>query len=370
MMTTQAKTMKIWNYEEIVSYLPDVLDHFHIEHKVLPKRISLACPIHEGSKKDGCTVYTSGQKFVGNWKCFTNQCEKEYGGKLFDFIRAILEKNEISTSPQTWIKQFIGKDFTEEVDSSYLSKKESANIASILSKTAPSQTGVSRQYIRSNLVIPARYYLDRGYTKSVLDRFDVGLCLAKGKQMTGRIVVPVYDDSGNTMIGCVGRTTKPQCLLCKKFHYDYELCPESSYDEYLASKWINSKNFLAEQYLYNLWNVKEVVHEWNSVVLVEGQGDVWRLEEADIPVGLGVFGAKISDGQLIKLQSLPITNIIVGTDDDEAGNNAANYISERLARFYNVIRVNPSQKDWGDMSIKEVKELLLPVLSRFKCNLI
>ncbi len=368
MMTTQPKAT-IWNYEVIVSHLPDILDHFHIDYSKSSRRISLACPIHEGSKKDGCTIYISGQKFVGNWTCFTNHCEKEHGGKVLDFIQAILNKNGITENSRTWLARFIGEELTQEVDSSYFNKKESTNIADILSKTSPPQIGVSRQYIRSSLIIPAKYYLERGYTRSVLDRYDVGLCITKGKQMSNRIVVPVYDDIGNTMIGCVGRTIKPQCLLCKRYHYDYETCPETSLEQYCASKWINSKGFLAEQYLYNLWNVKDFVHEWNSVVLVEGKGDVWRLEEAGIPIGLGTFGAKLSDGQLIKLQSLPITNIIVAGDDDEAGQRANNTITERLARFYNVIRVRPTAKDVGEMTITQVKDLFLPVLEKFKCHI-
>lgn len=367
MMATQTKPLTILNYEAIVDRLPEILDHFHIDYSKSSKRISLACPVHEGKKKDGAAIYISGKKFVGNWQCFTNQCHLEKGGNLLNFIQALLDKYEVNSKATQWLKTFLGEELTTEVDSAYFLKKESANIADILNKSPPTQLGVSRQYIRDSLIIPAKYYLDRGYTKSVLDRFDVGLCLAKGKQMTGRIVVPVYDDSGNNMIGCVGRTTKPQCLLCKKFHFDYETCPDSSYEEYAASKWINSKNFRAENYLYNFWNVKNAVSIWNSVILTEGQGDVWRLEEAGIEVGLGVFGAKISDGQLMKLQSLPITNVILALDDDEAGQTATNYIYDRLSRFYNIVTVLPSGKDIGEMSINEVKDLFLPTLEKFKC---
>jgi 5S rRNA maturation endonuclease (ribonuclease M5) len=362
--------MQIWNYEVIVEALPDILDHFGIKFVKFKNRLSLACPIHEGSKQDALSIYTTGTKFIGNWVCFTKHCEEEQGKTIMDFLSALLRKCEVTIPVRDWLKGFIGGNLTEEVSPSYYSKKEAISTADILTKESPSQLGVSRHYIRSSLIIPAKYYLERGYTRSILERYDVGLCLSKGKQMDGRIVVPVYDDAGNNMVGCVGRTTKPHCLLCKKYHREEETCPVSSYEQYLASKWINSKDFKAENYLYNFWNVKEHVEEWNSVILTEGQGDVWRLEEAGIPIGLGVFGAKITDGQLIKLQSLPMTNIILAMDSDEAGEKANDNIVNRLRRFYNVETVKLPSKDVGDMSVEDIKALFLPILNRYKlsCN--
>lgn len=361
-------TKKLWNYEIIVSHLPEILDFFHLHYVKNAKRISLACPIHEGSKRDGVSIYTSGQKFVGNWTCFTSHCEEQAGRTILDFVQVLLDKNGIKEQAGSWLKAFIGGEISEDVGEEYFTKKRTVETANILSKTNIVQPGVSRHYIRSSLIIPAKYYLERGYTRDTLEKFDVGLCITPGKQMTGRIVVPVYDDAGENMIGCVGRTIKPQCLLCKKFHYDHETCPDTSYEQYAASKWVNSKNFKADNYLYNFWHAKENVELWRSVVLTEGQGDVWRLDEAGIPIGLGVFGAKLSDGQVLKLQSLPVTNIIVAMDSDEAGISASDSIVSRLRRFYNVDVLRPSGKDIGDMSTTEVKDLFLPLLSRYKCN--
>lgn len=186
--------------------------------------------------------------------------------------------------------------------------------------------------------------------------------------MNGRVVVPVYNDCGTIMVGCVGRSIKPQCLLCKKYHYTHELCPQTSYEMYSSSKWVNSKDFKVDNYLYNFWNVSEYAKKWNSVILTEGQGDVWRLEEAGIPVGLGVFGAKLTDGQLIKLQSLPITNIIIAMDTDPAGQKANTDIVTRLKRFYNVESVLPTGKDLGDMSTNDVRELFYPIIERYKLH--
>jgi DNA primase len=166
------------------------------------------------------------------------------------------------------------------------------------------------------------------------------------------------------MVGCIGRTQKPMCKLCKKFHFENESCPISSVDEYFSSKWINSTGFNGENYLYNYWFAKEFVKKTHTAILVEGAGDVWRLEEAGIKIGFGLFGAHLTDKQSQKLEKLPIINLIIATDNDDAGKKARALIKEKLWRHYNIFDIEPENKDVGDLSIEQIYSTFNPILEK------
>ena len=91
----------------------------------------------------------------------------------------------------------------------------------------PVETGLTREEIRKKLVIPAKYYIERGFFPEVLDEFDVGLCTDPTKPMYNRVVFPVYNYTGNRMIGCVGRTTTSD-----------------------PTKWLNQKGFKKGDHIY------------------------------------------------------------------------------------------------------------------------
>lgn len=172
----------------------------------------------------------------------------------------------------------------------YSMKTESAKIVNTFLKERKLLEGkVVRKSVREKLTIPATYYLKRGYKPDILDKYDVGMCATQGKEMFGRIVVPVYDDNYKYMIGCLGRSIHEKCPKCNKCHSSNRNCPSNPIEELWASKWKNSKNFKAENYLYNFWFSKQHIKESKTVVIVEGQGDVWRLEEAGVNCSVGVL---------------------------------------------------------------------------------
>jgi DNA primase len=176
-----------------------------------------------------------------------------------------------------------------------------------------------------------------------LEAFDVGECLAENQPMSGRVVVPVYDEDYN-YVGCVGRSIK----------------------EHLQPKWLHSKGF-SKNVLYGLNLTKERIMETGTVILVEGQGDVWRAFEAGLDMTVGIFGCSINDDQLILLERSGALNVVVFTDYDEAGNKAAEQIMKKCGRRFNYIRPEMPEgvKDVGDLTVEQIKELILPQLERF-----
>ena len=114
--------------------------------------------------------------------------------------------------------------------------------------------------------------------------------------------------------------------------------------------------------LYGLHLAKDEILKTQTAILVEGQGDVWRMYEAGFKNTVGIFGSSINDDQLMLLESSGALNLIILTDSDEAGNKAFLQIVKKCGRRFNYCRPSISQKDVGDMSIEQIKEELYPQL--------
>lgn len=211
----------------------------------------------------------------------------------------------------------------------------------------------SRDYVRNKLIIPCQYFIDRGYKKETLDKFDVGLCVTKGSSAYMRATVPVYDDKHEFMVGYVARSINKQCEICGKYHYYKHPCPRNNIEQSFANKWKNSEGFFSGATLYNIWNL-----DTDTVILVEGPGDVWRLYEAGCTTAAALFGCKLSSAQIKKLLQRNISNVVLCLDNDSAGKEAVNKITKDIDLYFNVEVLNPPCKDIGDTDIKDVQELL------------
>lgn len=201
---------------------------------------------------------------------------------------------------------------------------------------------IDRGVIISLLEIPSPYFIGRGFSPEILKAFDVGDCNRPGKLMSGRAVVPVYDENDN-YVGCTGRRISDK----------------------LDNKWLNSKGFKKAQYLYGLHIAKEHILRTGTAILVEGQGDVWRAHEAGFKNTVGIMGADFSEEQLILLECSGCLNVLIMTDSDEAGEKAANTIMEKCGRRFNCYRADLPGHDLGDMSISEAKTFLENVCQEF-----
>lgn len=341
-------------------HIEKILDHFKIEYKTYDDRVAFRCPIHDSSSSESLTLYTRGNKTSGNFVCWTNHCE-ESGRGAINLIQFLLKKSFMDTVK--WILKFTNSE-TPESDEEYKLKKQFVSTISgfqIKNESESKRKGVPRDVVRKSLLIPGDYYIKRGFSKEILDRYDVGFCNTKGKPMYMRTVVPVYDDG--LMIGCVGRSINPECPLCKMYHQPGKPCPNKFSRIY--AKWVNSDGFSTGSNFYNLWNAKEYIKKTQNVILVEGQGDVWRLEESGIKIGLGLFGCKLTAEQATLLESSGAMNVYLALDSDERGQEGVAKIREKISRFYNIceIKLPNNVKDMGDSSIDEIKKLFRGVQS-------
>jgi 5S rRNA maturation endonuclease (ribonuclease M5) len=224
-------------------------------------------------------------------------------------------------------------------------------------------TRLTKDDVRSRLVIPSPYFLSRGFSKEILDKYDIGDCHTKGKPMNGRAVITVYDDDNFYMVGSTGRSIYGLCDKCNCYHAGNMGCPEVSLRN-IYSKWKN--NFDKSNFLYNQWFAKNEIKKCGSVILVESPGNVLRLEEAGIRNSVAIFGLTLSDTQRFLLNLSGATTIITifDNDENEAGQKAAATIAEKLKRLYHVINYLPKQNDIAEMPINVVKEEILPILEK------
>ena len=329
--------------DKLSENIPSLLEYFEIENIEYPNRHSFPCPIHGGDSLEGCSIFTDGDTATGNWRCWTNQCEQDYQSNIFGFVRGVLSYKEGRDLPLNTVYDFC-LDFLN-LDPNQIElkpdPKREVKLLEIFERKIERQTSnISREQIQSTISIPADYYIGRGYSEKTLKTFDVGTCFAKNKPMTGRVVVPIYDEDYN-YVGCVGR----------------------SIDDKLQPKWLHSKGF-KKNVLYGFNIAQNFMGDKGVLFILEGQGDVLRMYEAGFKNSVGIFGACVSDDQLLVLEKSGALNLVILTDYDEAGKKAADQIVKKCGRRFNYYRPQISKKDIGEMTIEQIHEELNPQLEK------
>lgn len=352
--------------------IEELFDCFDLEYKDKGKMYSMSCPIHGGDNDSALNIYYVGDDayddYKGNWKCRTHGCEKCFRGSLVGFIRGIISHRKYKWYKQgdkmatfreavTFLEKFVNKDMKDiKIANTNRDKSNFTNaINHIREEDRVNAPKITRKQVRSSLIYPAEYFINRGYSQEVLDRYDVGLCTSKGKPMNNRVVAPIYNLECDSMVGCTGRSIFEACSKCGAYHDPNHDCPDSEY-RWAYSKWKHSADFKSQNNLYNYWKgfAKEHIEQSHVAIIVESPGNVWRLEENGIHNSVAIFGCNLSDRQKILLDSSGAMAIIVLTDNDEAGKQAAQEIKNKCQNTYRVFIPEISKGDIGEMTSEEI----------------
>lgn len=363
--------------DEICDNIESLLNTFNLEYKDNNKMISMCCPIHGGDNPTALNLYHSGDNYRGNWKCRTHQCENIFKGSVIGFIRGV-----ISSQKYKWEKygdqacsfeealdfatKFINKDYASiKVSKAEKEKKQfSCSINYITDKiNNDAAIKITRNQIQKQLKIPSEYYLQRNYTSEILEKYDVGLCDKPEKEMYNRVVVPIYDNEYKYMIGCSGRSIFEKCHNCKCYHSQTEQCPNDEL-KWKFPKWKHSADFKSQNCLYNFWFAKSHILKTHTAIIVESPGNVWRLEENNIHNSVGIFGSSLSDRQKILLDSSGAMNLVIITDNDDAGLKAAQQIKNKCQNTYRIFIPQINKSDIGEMNSDEIKEQIKDYIER------
>lgn len=320
-----------------------VFKELGMQYENFGDNIYSTCPIHEGSDNPRAFSYSVSK---GIWKCWTRDCQHSHKNDIFGLIIGALSA-----------KENIDIDFSQalkwsckllKIDKSYSQNKKQEpelkegdedffNVINIF-KTDAEEYRHKKVDIKCDVCCPSTYFINRGFSKETLEHFDVGDCYDSGSKLRDRAIIPIHDDAGKDIVGIIGRAVK----------------------EYISPKFLlHPKGFDKRYFFYNYHRAIEKVKETSCLFIVEGQGDVWRLYEAGVLNAVSIFGKTISKQQEEKLQKLPITHLIILTDNDQAGREAKVQIKRQLSRMYKLTFPKMSTKDVGEMTTEQIKSKIL-----------
>lgn len=312
-----------------------------MECEVFNDNIYSTCPIHDGSDNPRAFSFSPER---GMWKCWTRDCQQEHRNDIFGLISGVLSKESGQDLEFRDVLQWIRKEFNiqttrepavdiEDEDDYFSYIIKNINIKDKNTTDKEIELGFDEK-------IPSEYFFDRGYKKSTLKHFNVGDCSERGI-MKDRAIIPIYNDDGSKIVAAIGRSTK----------------------EYRNPKFLfYPTGFNKRFYFYNYHNAIEKARETSCLYILEGQGDVWRMFEAGVSNAVSIFGKNISNEQMQKLVKLPVTRLIILTDNDQAGRESKVEIQRKLSRMYKLTFPTLSHKDVGEMSPREIKIKLLKEL--------
>lgn len=318
----------------------DVFHKLGMECEVFGDNIYSICPAHDGSDNPRAFSFS---KTKGVWKCWTKECQREHKNDIFGLIVGALS-NKCGQSLEfkdalKWINNTFNKKALNKTEETVDIYSEFTNLIEVF-------TQVNSQILDKEVELPfttdnkSTYFIDRGFKSETLAYFSVKDSTDTGI-MKDRAIIPIYNDLGNTTIGCIGRSTK-----------EYRLPKFLLYPKGLDKRY----------YLYNYHRAISKAIETSSLYIVEGQGDVWRLYEAGVYNAVSLFGKTLSEQQLQKINKLPLTKLILIMDNDQAGKEARIQLHRQLSRSYKLIFPRLSSKDLGDMSVQDIHSQILSKL--------
>ena len=315
-----------------------VFKKLKIEYEILGDNIYCQCPIHEGSDNPRAVSFSIDK---GMWKCWTRECQQHYRNDIFGLISGVLSsrshEEKTFSDVLSWSCNLL--NIKNNVQCSNVTVKDEEdgflNVVKILNEK---QEAVEHKTLDLDFDIayPSEYFLSRNFKTQTLQHFSVGDCRSRGL-LHNRSIIPIHDDCGKNLIGLIGRSTK----------------------DYINPKFLfYPKGFDKRYCLYNYHRAIEHVEKTNCLYIVEGQGDVWRLYEAGVKNVMSIFGKTVTKQQEDKINKLPITHIIVLTDNDQAGRESKTQIKRQFNRMYKLTFPRITTKDIGEMKVKDIKKIL------------
>ena len=315
-----------------------VFSELGIDHEKFGDNMYCKCPVHESSDNPKAVSYSTSRKM---WKCWTRDCQSEYGSDIFGLIKGALSNQ---SGEEVDFKQALKwacnlLNIKSNYKEAKIEEVEEDELSTIINIFKPRQFKHKEKYISidCDLSVPSDYFVNRNFSKNTLRHFGVGDCYNKGK-LYERAIIPIHNDTGRKLVGAIGRSIK----------------------EYRTPKFlIYPKGFDKRYYFYNFHRAIKTAEQTSCLFILEGQGDVWKMHEAGVKNAVSLFGKTISEQQSEKLKKLSITTLIILMDNDQAGREARMQVQRQLGRMYKLIFPRLSRKDVGDMHPDQIKTDIL-----------
>jgi len=348
---TPTKEYQLSEFEQkVINNLDLIFDSFGIKYSERGDKYNFLCPIHGSTDITSACVYKS----TGIALCFVGNCFNYNKNNLYGVQRLI--GNLLNHYN---IKKTV-KEYCQDVFSGIKYDVKQNKPVEIKKKK---QIIIPRSQLAGKTDGNIDFYLKRGFSQETIKKYDIFLCKKKEHLLYGRVVLPIYDDCYENAIGFVGRSLYPKCKLCKKHHLQTRGCATNSYQQMMDSKWLNSSGFSRNTTLFNFWFSQEEIKKSKEAILVESPGNCMKLAQAGILNVVAMFGTIFSSHQKSKLDSIGLSRLYLGLDNDKAGQEAAKKIEEQLK--CECIPLLPPIKDYGEMNDEEIRCFLKQNCVRF-----
>lgn len=318
-----------------------VFEKLGMNCEVFSDNIYSTCPVHASSDNPRAFSFSTNK---GIWKCWTRDCQNDCGNDIFGLIKGALTaqrgKDVEFAEVLNWSKALL--NITDRMITTTVAPQETTvdPFYQIIDILSAKETFANHKPLELDFEVkcPSQYFLDRGFSLETLKYFEVGDCKDVKSPMNERSVIPIHNDDGSAIIAVIGRTIR----------------------EYRSPKFLfYPKGFDKRYAFYNYHRAIKRASETSCLFLVEGQGDVWKLFEAGVHNAVGMFGKTITKEQESKLYKLPITHLIVLTDNDQAGREAKLQIKRQFNRMFRLSFPKLVNKDVGDMSVDQIQNTIL-----------
>ena len=318
-----------------------LLDSFELEYTQDADNIFMKCPIHEGSDNPvGVSISLDRQM----WRCWTRGCHEHYKNDIWGFIKGVLGTESFSEALKYVCKIYNVKGASKndrdsygvDGDSDSCQQREFSQIVRQIKQTRTTTKEAIEvcDFAKPETTpAPCSYFISRGFGPETLNHFGVQSVKKDARGvLRHRSIIPIWDADGG-YAGYIARATK----------------------DFIQPKYIFSKGIRKSEYLYNYHNAVGQ----DTLFVVEGQGDVWRLWECGVKNAVGLFGKDVSSQQRKLLLNSGATKLIILTDNDQAGRESKIKIKRDLGRLFTLVFPKMHNKDLGDMSVENIQTNIL-----------
>lgn len=322
-------------------HIDELLGALGVELRTNGNCLQGPCPVHGGDNPNGFSI--SVRDGLLTWQCFTNACHENHNAPgVIQLVQALLQRDNPSVEFSDAIRWGLSTLGIEGVKSEDMLKIDYAkrNFAkwTVEEPIVFPENKSKRQNALDKMTFPCYYYIERGFSEAILNEYDIGILKVNEGRFKDRVLVPIYDLTGEYVVGAAGRT-----LI-----------------EGHKPKWWYNPGFEASNYFFNIWKSKEYIKETKTVVLLEGQMDCVRCTEAEVFHTLGIFGDSLSDNQLRILIMLGVENVVLALDNDIAGQKGTAKIYNKLTRYFNlrIAEFPDGVDDPGEAPLEQLGDIL------------
>jgi DNA primase len=261
------------------------------------------------------------------WQCFTHRCHNIHGSDVFALIRSV--KKCSFREAVAWVLSVIDKGIDEIKE---LDPEEAQRLEQVIRKRSQLVKHQRMEDAIMRHLQPSTYFKERGFSDEAIKEFGCGGEWHKvGTYGEGRCIVPVYDPTDGYLIAFTCRllddsqieTWRPKWCHALNFAEMRKKSADRADEE----------RFHASSVLYNLHRAAKHMGESNTLIIVEGPGDVMRMWEAGLKNVVAILGTGFSKHHKTLLHKAGCRRVVCVLDGDEAGQKARNSV-KKLCKDY------------------------------------